>query len=266
MKRKLLIVTSSSTLGAATVGVTEAANSLLDYYKSPCGGAWENDEIKQINLSSYPNPNAYLKNEVRELNELYDYSVIIFIGHGARTEFSADYIQTSPISVISVIDLCEGLATEEQKHHIRRTVIVDSCRSFLSQSAIASMITESELRDELDREECRNYYNAQVMSLPCHIDLIQSTDPYNYAYCLANSTMFVDGVSQFLRQNIKDFKRLAMSPAGFVYSNKRMIDDVKCIIGDAQIPTLGSNSCASYPFFAAIRPASSDKKSGPLLD
>jgi len=266
MRRKLLIITNSNTLGTVTAAVNCAADRMQSYFQSPGGGAWDpNTEISRIDLSSYPIPNDKLKTEIRDLNESYDYSLVLFIGHGARSEFSYDYVQTSPLTAIPVNEFCYGLATEEQKRNIRRTVIIDSCRSFLSQSSIAGMLTESQLRDDLDVNECRDFFNAQVMSIPPRIDLIQSTQPFNFAYCLADSTKFIDGISQFLNKNLHSFKKLAMSDAGYCFSNRLMLSEVRSIIGREQIPTISPDSEPSFPFFAARRPTSKDKPTKEII-
>lgn len=168
-----------------------------NFFMSPIGGNW--DPAHEIYTFDSRNPigRGRLMTKLNQINDNEDYSVIVFCGHGGSTTDNMDAIQLPSGELFIVSDLL----TSERKP-LRRTVIIDACRSCMDISS--QMLYEQKSfssQFQLDGEACKDFYNDIIMK-QCspHYELIQSTKQGEYAYFSNNgeshySCMFINNIS-----------------------------------------------------------------------
>lgn len=158
------------------------------FFKSDIGGCWEDGEFIDMHdeygyFENTNNPQGCLESKLKILNGC-DYSIVVFVGHGCYHNHM-DKIQLSQDVLFSVNDLYKNAG--------KRLVIVDSCRSLLTQEYIPSftkIIRESKEYDY--RNENKKYYNRIISDMQDHIELIQSTQICQYA-----ATIHIEKTSVF---------------------------------------------------------------------
>ena len=178
MKRKLLLIGNPGIQG---INYTPSVNNVLkcykEFFKSEVGGYWtdgENGEIIEEPACLDRNSEVtWLALQLSELNKKTDYSVIVFVGHGGAY-LGKDQVQLSfgeflPLSCLK--------APKEMEGKIKRTIIVDACRSLIGATPPELILEEKTFSGEgqLRGNFCRNHYNAVIESCEPHVELLQST-------------------------------------------------------------------------------------------
>ena len=268
MKRRLIIFTYPGNKPEAVNAVVGAKRTILTYYRSPVGGAWTNNEIYDIDYSYGTNVKQSLMDIIKDTNSTCDYSVVVFVGHGASTGNSQDIIQISDRDVFWVNNLSNGLASPEEKARLRRTVIIDSCRRYIPETQLSGLLNESALNGngQFSADLCRQLYNEAVLKQDPHVEIIQSTRINDLAHYIDQNTVFIDGVKKFVTDKLHIWEQFSMLPTGFIVPYFDVIEGVKPYIRLKQVPTINTTQDTSFPFFACIRPTSSDKSQKPIND
>ena len=243
----------------------EQSQNVIDrweaFFKSPIGGLWdENSEIIKINETNpmWPGRMEILMSQL-DLDRC-DYSVIVFCGHGLRTEDGKDGVQL-PIPSrgnlnVFPVERLMGITkyATQIPAHIRRTIILDACRKI--QPITASAIFEQREFSagmELDGEMCRDYYNEIIMRQEPHVELLQSTREDDYAYTSEEGSVYGDAVMQYIRSqtNIWGAKALTDREGKYSVKMQQMQNEVSDRV-ERQRPTYWSSKPGTegYPFAA----------------
>lgn len=149
------------------------------FFMSPIGGNW--DPVHEICTFDSRNPigGGGLMTTLSQINNVADYSVIVFCGHGGCTTDFVDAIKLPNGDLFKVSDLLISGSKP-----LRRTIIIDACRSCMDISR--QMLFEQRSfssQFQLDGEACKDFYNDIIMK-QCspHYELIQSTEQGECAY------------------------------------------------------------------------------------
>lgn len=209
--RKLLLLCNPGTQG---VNYVPAVHTVLqrynNYFMSEVGGAWDDGEILEEPQGYDENSEVtWLAIQLKEL-ALADYSMIVFVGHGGAYQGN-DKIQLSQGKTIDVTDF---LAPQGMEGSIKRTVIVDACRSLIGATQQQLILEQREFsgQGQLDRDYCRRHYNHQIEVCEPHVELIQSTQYGNPALVnqAGTGTTFSDAFFGVLDPNVKVWNAQAM--------------------------------------------------------
>lgn len=133
-------------------GVYTDVETYERYLKSIHGGAWNDDEIRsELNISK-----RELKNWIIYLSN-FDYSVIIFAGHG---EFNTIQHQTE-----IQINKYESILEDELISQTERQLIILDCCRIKSRSLVEDSVIKSfsiENSTQLDRDIYRAFFNTKL--------------------------------------------------------------------------------------------------------
>ncbi len=181
MNRKLLLIGNP---GVQDVNYSPSVGLVLqrykDFFKSEVGGYWSESEIIEETSGFDKNSEVtWLALQLNELNQKTDYSVIVFVGHGGAY-LGNDYLQLSQGEPIPISCL---MAPKGKEWQIKRTIIVDACRSLMGATP-QSLILESRAfsgEGGLMGGYCRDYYNSLIDNCEPHVELLQSTKYGDYA-------------------------------------------------------------------------------------
>ena len=180
--RKLLLIGNP---GVAGENYTPAVQLVLtrykEYFKSEVGGGWiedDNDALSEIieepaGLDRHGEV-TWLALKLKELNRDVNYSIIVFVGHGGAY-LGNDQVQLSQGEILPLNCLLAPIGMERV---IKRTVIVDACRSLIGVTQ-PQLIVEGRTfsgEGELMKNYCREHYN-EIIENHCepHVELLQST-------------------------------------------------------------------------------------------
>lgn len=237
----------------------DALDRWAQFFSSPIGGYWRPEEITRFGENRPIDPDSLRRIIDAVLNSgQCDYSIIVFCGHGACTSDGKDAIQL-PIPddtnhrLFPVSDLCGANST-----NIRRTIILDSCRSLIPYSSEQLFETRyySSIHS-LDGVECSKYYDSLVMQAGPHIEILYSTSEHQKAYGSISSSQYADAMSNVVRIKSPIWKALAiMDKYGqFSYSMLDLQNDIKTDLAGSndQVPDYTSIGRMNHSFpFAAI--------------
>lgn len=217
--RKLLLIGNPGIAGDNyTPSVQLVLNRYKDYFKSAVGGGWiedHNEELSEIieepvGYDRYGEV-TWLVLKLKELMSI-DYSVIVFVGHGGSCREN-DLLQLSQGVILPLSSL---LASEGMEKQIKRTVIVDACRSLIGVMQPQLVLERRTFsgEGELMMNYCREHYNA-IIENECepHVELIQSTQYGEVARVNSNhtGTAFSDSLFNVLNTNVPRWNQLALN-------------------------------------------------------
>lgn len=117
--RKALLITNAGDIKAKETfcyGVYQDVNTFRNFLVTPQGGSWYPEEIDILDRPSITEVMSKL-----ELLASYDYTFILFSGHG--------YVDKNGINVIHLKGECLEVTTLGV-NATKRTIILDSCRTF----------------------------------------------------------------------------------------------------------------------------------------
>ncbi|RYE58603.1 MAG: hypothetical protein EOP48_03170 [Sphingobacteriales bacterium] len=160
MKRKVLIIINPGEDPKADNycrGVYVDRDNYIRYFRSPGGGYYGDHEIEVLER-----PSVFLLNVTLVLLESYEFSIVIFCGHGFYSSKSSS----------NILELKEGHTFDSLRFKdnvAKRIIILDSCRQvhdeYLNESEIKKAMFSAEAlgREQvLDGEKCRRYYNKRI--------------------------------------------------------------------------------------------------------
>jgi hypothetical protein len=170
MKRKILIITNPGEKGDENydLGVYVDAQNYKSYFTSPYGGYWsETEEILYFDKPA----KSRIEIEIMDLGN-YDFSIIIFSGHGFYSSYSdSNILELNKNERMDSIDL--------RLNANKRIIILDSCRKVHPEYITEDLLIKSKPFSEslsglnrLNPEFCKEYYNKTIAK--CENQLIVS--------------------------------------------------------------------------------------------
>ena len=176
MKRQLLLISSPGDPADKNYApfVKDTIKRYKDYFKSSVGGGWKNSEIVEYGEDN-PLTESMLDEHIKKMEDM-DYSFIMFCGHGG--------IDSNGVSMILLP--CPGGTLypvnrlEEGGKTIKRTVLVDACRSRI-QTRITEAVGVKQDYTVVYATESVDLYKETITKTKPHVELYQSTGPYEYA-------------------------------------------------------------------------------------
>ncbi len=219
MKRKLLLLGNPGVIGVNyTPSVQLVLNRYKEYFKSEVGGGWiedENEDYSEIIEEPAGNDRnsevTWLALKLKELNTEVDYSMIVFVGHGG-SYLGNDHVQLSQGEPLPLSCL---LAPAGRENNIKRTVIVDACRSLIGATQPQLVMEGRTFSGEgnLMKNYCREHYNA-IIENECgpHVELLQSTQYGEVAKINPDhtGTAFSDSFFAMLNKNVPRWNQQAL--------------------------------------------------------
>jgi hypothetical protein len=267
IRRQLLLISnpglsSDKTYAPQTRDVIDRWES---YFRSPIGGCWGDGEIMRLG-EDCPISASRMDVLMSQLNlpEFCEYSIIVFCGHGGCTTDGFDAIQLPVPSVDTnlypVIKLIGDDLAPEIRAQIRRTVILDACRSAIGLTY--AQLFEQRMYSEIctiDGIACRDYYNELIMGVKPHIELLQSTKQGAYAYGTLDGSCYGDTVSKIIRTQSELWKIRALNDSSghYYYSMHELHDNIAASpeLKNIQEPQYNSTDLQeNYPFCALHLP------------
>lgn len=238
----------------------DVINRWENFFMSPIGGRWEEGEIVRIN-EQQPIGARRMDALMSQLDlDTCDYSVIVFCGHGLRTEDDKDSIQLpipsqgnlNAYSVESLMGLSKYIS--QIPPHIRRTIILDACRRIQPITA-KNLFEQREYAGgiELDGKMCSGHYNEVIMRQEPHVELLQSTREGDYAFTSPTGSVYGDAVMQYIgsQSTIWEAEALTNRLGKYHVTMRQMQNDVSKMI-TGQTPQYWSSKpeTEGYPFAA----------------
>lgn len=130
---------------------------------------------------------------------------------------------------------------------IKRTIIIDSCRSFIEPD-IFNLLIETL---EKNIEDCRNLYNAIIKDAKPHYELLQSTQYGELAKTTVTGSVFSDAFFNVMKRNISKWKSQAINEKQSFKTINGILGLIKTEMGSyGQIPQYTNISDSYFPIFA----------------
>lgn len=213
MKRKILLIGNPGMQGINySPSVFPVLKRYKEFFKSEVGGFWYDSEIIE-EPKGYDNNSevTWLACQLRELNSEIDYSIIIFVGHGG-SYLGEDKVQLSKGEVLPLSCL---LPPQGFENRVKRTIIVDACRSLIGGTREQLLLESRSFSGEgkLMGNYCRDYYEHIIEECQPHTELLQSTKYGEYARINPNhtGTAFSDALFNTLDKNVPTWNQNATS-------------------------------------------------------
>lgn len=244
------------------VGTTEnAVDRLEQFFRSPIGGYWRDDEITRFGVNRLVSANEFKRMMMALDTSQCDYSIIVFCGHGCCTVDEKDAIQLPIPNATNnnLLPVEELLGNGAQ--HIRRTIILDCCRSlvpFTSNQLFETRYYSSIY--SIDGIECGNYYDSIIMQAEPHIEILYSTSEHQKAFGSINGSQYADAMSNLVRLKSQLWKASAINNRSghFYYPMCDLQKDlITNLVGiNIQIPEykIVGKTNSSFPFVAMHLP------------
>ncbi len=212
MRRKILLIGNPGIQGINySPSVIPVLKRYKEFFKSEVGGFWYDSEIiEEPKGFDYNSEVTWLTCQLRELNFETDYSVIVFVGHGG-SYLGEDNVQLSKGEIFPLSYL---LAPEGFENRIKRTIIVDACRSLIGGTSEQLLLESRYFSGEggLMGSYCREYYEHIIDECMPHTELLQSTKYGEYAKINPNhtGTAFSDALFSVLDNNVLKWNQNAL--------------------------------------------------------
>lgn len=227
-------------------------NNVIEHYKqffmSIWGGYWseELDDIQVIDESNPMSKND-IKKIIKDFNS-YDYSIIVFCGHGGVSNTLQPFIELPNGEVLKQSELiCNNI------EGLRRIIIFDCCRAPTNIPDYLLEDLELEKYSTFDMEISKKFYNKEFASSDPHVEVINSTELCTCAHTNTNlDTVF----SKALFEAIEQWKKRATADAraykGECSVNYSHLSGTVCekMKGHNQTPEFINygNCCRLFPF------------------
>lgn len=213
MKRKLLLIGNPGMYGVNyTPAVTPVLKRYKEFFKSEVGGFWYDEEIiEEPTGLDRKSEVTWMVFQLLELNKNTEYSVIVFVGHGG-SYLGNDQVQLSHGEILPLSCLMAPLGMENQ---IKRTIIVDACRSLIGAAPQQLILEEKTFSGDgqLMGNYCRDYYNDLIKKCEPHIELLQSTQYGKKAMINSDhtGTAFSDALFDTLETMVPLWNKVALN-------------------------------------------------------
>lgn len=179
MRRKLYLIISDGGGNTPLRGVHIDKDNFLNFFKSPEGGAWKDDEILVFENNDFDL-------DIIKINDLnaridkkpIDFYLIVYCGHGFTDQHNQIYFQVRPDEHLQLNDLLGAVAKS------RCLVIADSCRAkchLREGGRIADLrmfSTSEDARNSVYADLCRKMYNDLIEATPSTMQVVYFSNSY----------------------------------------------------------------------------------------
>lgn len=180
MRRKLYLIISDGGGNTPLRGVHIDKENFLNFFKSPEGGAWKDDEILVFENNDFDL-------NILEINDLnarvdkkpIDFYLIVYCGHGFTDQHKQIYFDIRPDKDLKLNDLLGAVAKS------RCLVIADSCRAIyhLQEGGriadVRLFSTSEDARNSVYADLCRNMYNDLIEATPSTMQVVYFSNSDN---------------------------------------------------------------------------------------
>ena len=179
MRRKLYLIISDGGGNAPLRGVHIDKENFLNFFKSPEGGAWKDDEILVFENNDFDLDIIKINDLTARINKKpIDFYLIVYCGHGFTDQHNQIYFQVRPDEHLQLNDLLGVVAKS------RCLVIADSCRAKChlregGRIADLRMFSTSEVaRNSVYADLCRETYNNLIETTPSTMQVVYFSNSY----------------------------------------------------------------------------------------
>lgn len=179
MRRKLYLIISDGGGNTPLRGVHIDKDNFLNFFKSPEGGAWKDDEILVFENNDFDL-------NILEINDLnarvdkkpIDFYLIVYCGHGFTDQHKQIYFEVRPDNYLKLNDLLGAVARS------RCLVIADSCRAIyhLQEGGriadVRLFSTSEDARNSVYADLCRKMYNDLIEATPSTMQVVYFSNSY----------------------------------------------------------------------------------------
>ena len=162
------------------VGKTISKENFLNFFKSPEGGAWKDEEINVFDENNFDLQILKATDLTARLEKQpVDFYLIVFCGHGFTDENNQIHFEVRPNTSLKLEDLLSTVANS------RCLVIADSCRAIYrlqEGGRIANQrlfSTSADARNSRYSELCHTMYNKLIGLTPSTMQLVYFSNSYN---------------------------------------------------------------------------------------
>lgn len=237
-----------------------------NYFRSNIGGRWEDGEISKFGEHSPLNVHDMhcIMNELDSPD--CEYSMVVFCGHGGAAANGEESIQL-PRAVdvrtpncFPVSRLISQNEADDVRRRIRRTVILDACRTIIrvapQQLFEGNMMMQVLL---MDGNLCRQHYNNIIAQNIPHVELLQSTSFGAPAYAVPAGSEYANQVFRIINEQTSLWRSRAIIDRCFAYSMRNLHDNVSTNIANTtrrQTPqfTIIGDGSHGFPFATICLP------------
>ncbi len=154
VNRRALLIANPGEIGAENYceGVNKDMNNYKTFLTSPLGGLWYENEIEVLHK-----PGKTLVRQAIEKLKGYDYSTIIFSGHGLYSSiYESTILELNKNENIDSVELRNGSK--------KQTIILDCCRKVekVIIREFAEALMKAAAITQLSPSECRKYYSSRI--------------------------------------------------------------------------------------------------------
>lgn len=179
MRRKLYLIISDGGGNTPLRGVHIDKDNFLNFFKSPEGGAWKDDEILVFENNDFDL--GILK--INDLNaridkKPIDFYLIVYCGHGFTDQYNQIYFEVRPDVHLKLDDLLGAVAKS------RCLVIADSCRSICHLreggriADVRLFSTSEDARNSAYADLCLKMYNDLIEATPSTMQVVYFSNSY----------------------------------------------------------------------------------------
>ena len=228
-------------------GVNVDIKNLRDFFKSPIGGLWYDNEITTL-----ISPSASDIRRQIELLKVNDYSLIFFAGHGYHSiERKRTILHINSLETFDSLELRVGAA----KH----SLIMDCCRKPESERRLLKATMESLNLEAISQQpnpaQCRHYFNKAISDCEnglvvmnsCSINETAGESSSEGGYYTSS---LIDSANEWAKNKLRTIdliKKYATSSTQECHNSAA--EKVKSLSGDRQNPTFESpRSEKKFPF------------------
>ena len=180
MRRKLYLIISDGGGNAPLRGVHIDKENFLNFFKSPEGGAWKDDEILVFENNDFDLDIIKINDLTARINKKpIDFYLIVYCGHGFTDQNKQINFDVRPDKYLKLNDLLGAVAKS------RCLVIADSCRAIyhlqeggrIADTRLFS--TSEDARNSAYADLCRNKYNELIEATPSTMQVVYFSNSDN---------------------------------------------------------------------------------------
>ena len=179
MRRKLYLIISDGGGNTPLRGVHIDKDNFLNFFKSPEGGAWKDDEIQVFENNNFDLDILRISDLNARVDEKpIDFYLIVYCGHGFTDQHNQIHFEVRPDECLKLDDLLGAVAQS------RCLVIADSCRAIYhlqegGRIADLRMFSTSEdARNSAYADLCREMYNDLIEATPSTMRVVYFSNSY----------------------------------------------------------------------------------------
>lgn len=262
MERKLMLLSNPGFKGVNYApSVFQATERYRNFFASPLGGLWEDNEIIEMpNGLSENEQCVWMSSMIDTLNKFTDYSMVVFTGHGGTVIKGYEETECIQLPGGGLFPINNLLGLNDNR--IKRTVIIDACRSYVRLYEHEQLEKEQQVLMDLTKNlilsDCRDYFNELIDAAQPHVELVQSTEIGEPANATQNGSAFCDALFAEIYEKGPLWNNVALTG---VKQNSKTIKDVidfvckrKEVLEFGQMPQFRTSSEATeFPLYVVRR-------------